>query len=91
MVGAIVISLTDEAMRQEAGAGPAQRVVVARAQALVTQPYSIVSSTSALRIRILSSRSARSAVQFEDAFPEAAPCVAYSPIDLDGKINIHCG
>ena len=27
--------------------------------------------------------SARSAVQFETVLPEAAPCVAYAPVDLD--------
>ena len=32
--------------------------------------------------------SARSVVQFEGILPEAAPCVAYSPIDLDGQVSI---
>ena len=32
-------------------------------------------------------RSARSVEQFEDVLPEAAPCVAYAPDDLDGQIG----
>ena len=32
--------------------------------------------------------SARSVVQFEGIFPEAAPCVAYAPIDLNGHVSI---
>ena len=47
VVDAIVISPTD-ALRQEAVVGSAQRGLH------VTEPYSIVSSTSALSIRILS-------------------------------------
>ena len=33
-------------------------------------------------------RSARSVVQFESILPEAAPCVAYAPVDLDGQVGI---
>ena len=32
--------------------------------------------------------SARSVVQFEGVLPEAAPCVAYAPVDLDGQVGI---
>ena len=32
--------------------------------------------------------SARSVVQFEGVLPEAAPCVAYAPVDLDGQVDI---
>ena len=32
--------------------------------------------------------SARSVVQFEGVLPEAAPCIAYSPVDLDGQAGI---
>ena len=32
--------------------------------------------------------SARSVVQFEGVLPEAAPCVAYAPVDLDGRVGI---
>ena len=49
---------------------------------------SIVSSTSAVIILISSSRGARSVVQFEGVLPEAAPCDAYAPIELDGQVGI---
>ena len=32
--------------------------------------------------------SARSVVQFEAVLPEAASCVAYTPVDLDGQVGI---
>ena len=32
--------------------------------------------------------SARSVVQFEGILPEAAPCVAYAPVDLDGQVGV---
>ena len=70
--------------------GSARRVVVARARAPRDAAVSFVSSTSALSVRILSSRGAlaRSVVQFEGVLPEAAPCVAYAPFDLDGQVGI---
>ena len=52
MVGAIVLSPTD-AVSQKPVVGSAQRVVVARARIHVTQPYSIVSSTSALTLQAM--------------------------------------
>ena len=57
MVDAIVLPPTDAAS-QEPVVGSAQHVVVARGGFHVTQPYSIVSCTSALSIRMLSSRGA---------------------------------
>ena len=55
----------------------------------MTQPYNIVSSTSALSIQILSSRGALgSVVHFEGVVTEAAPFVAYEPVDLDGQVGI---
>ena len=33
---------------------------------------------------------ARSVVQFEGILPEAAPCVAYAPINLDGQVSNGC-
>ena len=27
-------------------------------------------------------------MQFEGVLPEAAPCVAYAPVDLDGKVDV---
>ena len=32
--------------------------------------------------------SARSVVQFDDVLPEAAPCLAYAPVDFDGPVGI---
>ena len=55
----------------------------------MTQPYSIVSSTSAFSIRILSSRGGLGrSYSSRQYFPEAAPCVAYAPIGLDGQVGI---
>ena len=55
----------------------------------MTQPYSIASSTLALSIRILSSRGALGQPYGSRVyFPEAAPCVAYAPIDLDGQVGV---
>ena len=31
--------------------------------------------------------SARSIIQFEGVLPEAAPCVAYTPVDLDRQVR----
>ena len=53
----------------------------------MTQPNSIVSSTSALAEFELE-ESARSVVQFEGVLPEAAPCVAYAPVDLDRQVSV---
>ena len=72
MVGAIVLSPTDAAS-QEPVVDLAQRVEWHTRGLHVTQAYSIVSSTSALSIRVLSSKgSARSVVQFKGVLPEAA-------------------
>ena len=56
----------------------------------MTQPYNVVSSISALDIRTLSSRGAlgRSYSSRVGVLPEAAPCVAYVPVDLDGQIGV---
>ena len=88
MVGTIALSPTDAASR-EAVVGSAQRVVVARARA---------SRDTAVQhcLEYLDSEhpdfelegGARSVVQFEGVLPEAAPCVAYAPIDLNGQVSI---
>ena len=69
--------------------GSAQRVVVARARA----PRDAAVQHC---LEYLGSEhpdfelegSAQSVVQFEGIRPEAAPCVAYASIDLDGHVNI---
>ena len=91
MVGAIVLSLTDAAS-QEAVVGSAQRVVVRRARA----PRDAAVQHC---LEYLGSEhpdfelegTARSVVQFEGVLPEAAPYVAYAPIDLDGQVGIVIG
>ena len=88
MVGAIVLSPTDAAS-QEAVVGSAQRVVVARARA----PRDAAVQHC---LEYLGSEhpdfelegSARSVVQFDGILPEATSCVAYAPIDLDGRVSI---
>ena len=66
-----------DAASQEHVAGLAQRVVVVRARA----PRDAA-------VQHCLEESARSVVQFEGVLPEAAPCVAYAPVDLDGQIGI---
>ena len=51
----------------------------------MTQPYGIVSSTSE-RPDFELEGSARLVVQFEGVLSEAAPRVAYAPVDLDGQV-----
>ena len=88
MVGAIVISPTDAAS-QEAVVGSAQRVVVARARA--PRDAAVQHCLEYLDSEFPGFElegSARSVVQFEGILPEAAPCVAYAPIDLDGRVVI---
>ena len=67
-----------------------QRVLLARARAprdAAVQYY--LESTSALSIRILSSRGVLGGVvQFEGVLPEAAPCVLFAPVELDGQVGI---
>ena len=88
MVGAIVLSPIDAAS-QDPVVGSAQRVVVARARA----PRDAAVQHC---LEYLGSQhpdfelegSARSVVQFEGVLPEAAPCVAYASVDLDGQVGI---
>ena len=55
----------------------------------MAQPYSISSSTSALKHPHFELEgSARSVVQFEGIHPKAVPCVAYARVDFDGQIGV---
>ena len=88
VVDTIVLSSTDAAS-QKAVVGSAQRVVVARARAprdAVVQhcPEYLGSEHQEFELE----ESARSVVQFEGVLPEASPCVAYAPIDLDRQVGI---
>ena len=88
MVGAIVLSPADAAS-QEAVMGLAERVVVARPRAprdaAVQRCLEYLGSEHP---NFELDGSARSVIQFEGVLPEAAPCVAYAPIDLDGQVGI---
>ena len=88
MVGAIAL-LPPDAMSQEAVVGSAQRVVLARAWAPrdAAVQYCLEYLDSEHPDFELE-RSARSVVQFEGVLPEAAPCLAYAPGDLDGQVGI---
>ena len=88
MIGANVLSPTDAAS-QEPMVGSAQRVAVARARAPRDAAVQhclgyLGSKHSDFELE----GSARSVVQFEGILPEAAPCVVYAPIDLDGQVSI---
>ena len=88
MVGAIVLSPTDTA-NQEAVVGSAQRVVVVSARApcdAVVQPCLEYLGSEYPGFEL--EGSTRSVVQFEGVLPEAAPCVAYAPTDLDRQVGI---
>ena len=83
MVGAIILSTTDAA-NQEAVVGPAQRVVVARAR---------TPREAAVQHRLEYLGSEHPYFEHEGSawsvvLPEAAPCIASAPIDLDGQIGI---
>ena len=88
MVGAVVLSSTDAAS-QEAVVGSAQRIVVARARAprdaAVQHCLEYLGSDHPY---FELEGSARLAVQFQGVLLEAAPCVTYAPIELDGQVGI---
>ena len=74
---------------QEPVVGSAQRVVVARARAprdAVVQYY--LEYLGSWHPDFEPEGSARSVEQFEGVLPEAAPCVGYAPVDLDGHVGV---
>ena len=73
-------------LSQEPVVGSAQGVVVARARAPrgAAVQYCLERLGSQHPDFELE-RSARSVVQFEGVLPEAVPCIAYAPVDLDGQ------
>ena len=89
MVGAIVLSPTDATSQEPVVVGSAQRVVVARARAPHdTAVQHCLEYLGSSHPDFEVEGSARSVVQFEGVLPEAAPCVAYAPVDLDGQVGI---
>ena len=88
MVGAIVFSPT-EAVSQEPVVGSARRVVVTRARAPCDEALQhCLEYLGSEHPDFELEGSARSVVQFEGVLPEAVPCVAYAPVDLDGQVGI---
>ena len=88
VVGAIALSLSDAA-GQEAVVGSAQDVVVARARAPRDAAVQLCLEYFGFQHPDLELEgSARSIVQFEGILPEAAPGVAYAPVDLDGQVGV---
>ena len=69
--------------------GLAQRVVVARARAPRDAAVQhCLEYFSSQHPGFELEGSARLVVQFEGVPPEAAPCVAYVPVDLNGQVSI---
>ena len=69
--------------------GSAQRVVVARARVpRDAAEQHCLEYRGSEHPDLELEGSARSVVQFEGVLPEAAPCVAYAPVDLDGQFGI---
>ena len=88
MVGAVVLSPTYGAS-QEAVVGSAQRIVVGRARAPRDAGVQhCLELFGSLRSYFELEGSARSIIQFEGVLPEAATCVAYAPVDLDGETGV---
>ena len=87
MVGAIIISPTDAAC-QEPVVGSAQRVVEARTRVpLDAALQHCLEYLSSSHPGFELEESARSVVQLEGVLRQAAPCVAYAPVDLDGQVG----
>ena len=88
VIGGIGVSRTDVAS-QESVMDSAQRVVVTRARAprdAAVQPCLEYLDSEHPEFEL--EGSARSVVQFEGVLPEAAPCVAYAPVDFDGQVGV---
>ena len=91
MVGAIVLSPTDAAS-QEAVVGSAQRILVARGRA--PRDAAVQHCLECLGSEhpdFELEGNAWSVVQLEGIRPEAVPCVASVPIDLDGEVGAVIG
>ena len=76
-------------LSQEPVVGSAQGVVVARARAIRDAAVQhCLERLSSQHLDFELEGSARSVVQFEGVLPEAAPCIAYAPVDLDEQASI---
>ena len=89
MVGAIVVLSPTDGASQEPVVGLAQRVVVAGARApRDTAVQHCLNYLGSQHPDFELEGGARSVIQFEGVLSEAAPCVAYAPVDLDGQVDI---
>ena len=89
VVGAIIVLSPTDAASQESVVGSAKRVVLARARAprdATVQNCLEYLGSSHPDFEL--EGSAQSVDQFEAVLPEAAPCGAYAPVDLDGQVGI---
>ena len=76
-------------LSQEPVVGSAQGVVVARARARRNAAVQhCLERLGSQHPDFELEGSARSVVQFEGVLPEAAPCIAYAPVDPDGQAGI---
>ena len=85
----MIITSPTDAASQKAAVGSAQHVVVACARAprdVAVGPY--LKYLGSFPPDFEHEGSARSVVQFEGVLSEAAPCVAYTPVDLDRQVGI---
>ena len=83
-----MLSPTDAAS-QEPVSGSAQRVVVARARAPRDAAVQYcLEYFGSWHPDLKLEGSARSVRQFEGVLREAAPCVVYAPVDLDGQVGV---
>ena len=81
--------LSCDAASQEAVVGSAQRVVVTRARApRDTAVQHCLGYFGFQHLDLEMDGGARSVVQIEGMSPEAAPGVAYAPVDLDGQFGV---
>ena len=85
----MIVLLPTDAVSQEAVVGSSQRVVMIRARAprgAAVQSFFEFFGSEYPDFELQGS--ARSVVRLEGVLPEAAPCVAYAPVDLDGHARI---
>ena len=85
----MVVPSPTNAASQESVVGSAQRVVVASARAPRDSAVQhCLEYPGSWPPDFELEENARSVVQFEGVLPEAAPCVACAPVDLDGQVGI---
>ena len=85
----VVVLLPTDVASQKAVVGSAQRVVVACARApRDAAAQHCLQCLGSYHPDFELEGSVRSVVLFDSVLPEAAPCVTYAPLDLDGQVGI---